>query len=105
MTKQDARDIRRTLGRAVLEGREPTEREVSEALCLKLIRDSLRDGKLTLPSLRKQFGGPTREVTIRKAARAIAFYMTQVTVDLEQGSVSVPPGMREMFLALRGGQP
>jgi hypothetical protein len=46
MTKQDARDIRRTLGRAVLEGREPTEREVSEALCLKLIRDSLRDGKL-----------------------------------------------------------
>ena len=58
MTKQDARDIRRILGRAVLEGREPTEMEVSEALCLKLVRDSLRDGKFTLPLLRKQFGGP-----------------------------------------------
>jgi hypothetical protein len=56
-TKRDARDIRRILGRAVLEGRAPTEIEVAEALCLKLIRDSLRDGKLTLPLLRKQFGG------------------------------------------------
>jgi hypothetical protein len=41
-TKQDARDIRRILGRAVLK---PTEMEISEALCLKLIRDSLRDAE------------------------------------------------------------
>jgi hypothetical protein len=47
-TKQDAKDIRRTLGRAALEGREPAGAEFCEVLCLKVVRDGLRDGTFTL---------------------------------------------------------
>lgn len=61
MTKQDAGDIRRILGRAVLEGR---EREVSEALSLKLIPNSLR----TLVRVAIEDHLPRRQFKILKAA-------------------------------------
>jgi hypothetical protein len=51
-TKEDAREVRRILGRVALDGREPTEMEFCEGLCLKPVRGGLRDDTFTLALLR-----------------------------------------------------
>jgi hypothetical protein len=57
---------------------------------------------MRIAKLREQFGGLDRERTIRKAAKAIAYYTAQVEVINENGriGVTVPSGLMETMAAL-----
>jgi hypothetical protein len=103
ITKADEADAARIFGKAAKAGRMPTDAETYELAMLKFIRDELASGKMTIAKLREQFGGLDRERTIRNAAKAIAYYTTQVEViDSGHGmAVTVPPGLMETMAALR----
>jgi hypothetical protein len=103
ITKADRADAVRIFGAAAKAGRAPTDAETYELAMLKFIRDELAKGTMKIAKLREQFGGLDRERTIRKAAKAIAYYTAQVEVINEGGrmGVTVPPGLRETMAALR----
>ena len=101
ITKADEADAVRIFDAKA--GRMPTDAETYELMMLKFIRDELAKGKMKIPKLREQFGGLDRERTIRKAAKAIAYYTAQVEVINENGriGVTVPSGLMETMAALR----
>lgn len=94
-------DIFRVWASAIAAKRYPTNAEFLEAAITLMLRDYLSSGKFKLPALRAQFGGISRERTIRKAAKAMAFHAAQIEVDDTTGTMLVPDSFREMFVALR----
>jgi hypothetical protein len=105
MDKQARRDFDRILGPSIRSGREPTELMAAEAMMTSMVRQAMAQNKFSIKALRQQFGGLTREATIRKTAKALGWYMTQMAIVGEGGrieGVTIPPGMRETFEALRG---
>lgn len=108
ITKQDRADVNRIWGAAKVAGRYPTDEEIMEVALLKFVREALASGKFTVKALRSQFGGISREQTIRKAAKALTFYSLQSNPVEEDGKLvgmTVPDGMMETFAALRSGRP
>jgi hypothetical protein len=101
VTERDREDAERILGPAMRAGRAPSDTEVAEFL-MHCLRDLLAEGEVTIAALRKQFGGIDRERTIRKSAKALAWYYARIAITERHGGFAMrfPDGLAETFAAL-----